>query len=469
MRESVLISMCVCVHKKAAHFEPCLLAQHLTAFSNFSVKIVLERLGLFDILTEEMAKINEEERLCADSSLTQPKPPPKKASSTESEAPQTVKYVSKNVFKPSVSEDKANPGIIEELEEREEKRRRPGGSRQQRIDEMQPKRADTSLPSPDLDVSFGTLLGEVEEEEEESADFFGKNKRKKSQKRKQQNEEETHVADTQPKKKSKRGRPRGTSMTSTPGPQATKSTLESSQIQVDRAMNDLLDDLEDFESTKPSLNVTSSSFGKVPFLGILSQKNKLQTNRNPKTAEKIPVSDEVSEAQSTKRTSSTSVGIVSRVQSSEEEGNSIEDNRQDNETDKSGSHPPSQIASLKHPTQENRSSPILGASSIFAKSKRSSFLLTSTSSKGAQEGLVRDTDQHLEKENNNTGAQGNSGRAGDPTAAKSERPRLILPFKKPVFPSSQGKSSQQPAPLSFTRSKFAPADDIDDADFELDL
>lgn len=422
----------------------------------FTVKIVLERLGLFDILTEEMAKINEEERLCANSSLTQPKPPSKMANSTESEGPQTVKYVPKNVFKPSVSEDKTNPGIIEELEEREEKRRRPGGSRQQRIDEMHPKRADTSLPSPDLDVSFGTLLGEVEEKEEENVDFFGKNKRKKSQKRTQQTEE-ADAPETQTKKKSKRGRSSGTSMTIAPGPQATKRTLESSQVQVDRAMNDLLDDLEDFESAKPSWNVTSSSVGNVPFLGMLSQKIK-QTNINHKTAEKLqqPDSDEGGQTQPAKRVSSTSEG----------EGNSIEDNRLDNEREKSGSLPPFKMTSQKHPTQDKQnSSPILGASTLFAKSKRSSFLLTTKSTKGVLDGPVQDS----EKENNNADAQRNRERTGDQTVAKSERPRLILPFKKPVFPSSQGKSSQQPTTLSFTRPKFAPVDDIDDADFELDL
>ncbi|XP_063610994.1 DNA helicase MCM9-like [Penaeus indicus] len=426
------------------------------------VKIVLERLGLFDILTEEIAKINEEERLCANSSLTQPKPPPKMANSTESEAPQTVKYVPKNVFKPSVSEDKTNPGIIEELEEREERRQRPGGSRQQRLDEMHPKRADTSLLSPDLDVSFGTLLGEVEEKEKESVDFFGKNKGKKSQKRTQQREEEADAPDTQPKKKSKRGRPRDTCMTITPGPQATKRTLESSQIQVDRAMNDLLDDLEDFESTKPSWNVTSSSVGNVPFLGMFSQKFKQQTNVNPKTAEKLqqPDSHEGGQTQSAKRASSTSEG----------EGNRIEDDRQNNERDKSRSLPPSQITSQKHLTQDKQnSSPILGASTLFAKSKRSTFLLTTNSNEGAQDGSVQDTNQHSEKENKNTDVQRNMERAGDRTVAKSERPRLILPFKKPVFPSSQGKSSQQSMALSFTRPKFAPVDDIDDADFELDL
>ncbi|XP_042857902.1 DNA helicase MCM9-like [Penaeus japonicus] len=493
------------------------------------VKIVLESLGLFDILTEEMRKINEEERLCANASLTQPKPPAKKAHGAESEAPQTAKYVPKNVFKPSVSEDKGNPGIIEELEEGEEKRGRPGGRRQQRIDEMQPKKADTSLPSPDLDMSFGALLGEVEEEEEEeNLDFvLGKDRRKKSQKRKQHRDEEAQAAEAQPKKKSNRGRPRGSSMTSTPGPQTPKGTLEASQVQVDKAMNDLLDDLDDFESTKPSWNVTSSSVGKVPFLGIFSQKVKQQAAVGPKTTAKVqdpgsggetstqilntnssqgvkstfpsfhdklskftrrerelPEASKSEEAVqrtegmheggqtlSTKRVLATSVDRQNQAQSSEKEENSSGDGP-DIERDKSNFQPPCQIASQGNVTQDKQeSSPILGGKTVLAKSKRTSFHLTTDSSKGAASSkLVQGTNQeHSEKENNHAGAQGNNTRAETQLGAKSERPKFTLPFKKPVFPSSQGKSSPQPTALSFARPRFAPGDDVDDADFELDL
>nr|XP_045624120.1 DNA helicase MCM9-like [Procambarus clarkii] len=224
-------------------------------------KIVLQKLNLFDILTNEMGRLNEQEKLLMN---WKPKSSTKENSGKSRDVPVIKSYFPKKTFTTNVNENKRIPGI-EELEDNVQKLR---GGKQQTLCRMS-KMVESSIVAQDLDNRVSNLV-------EESLDTNNLNnvKTKKSLKRvleasASNNEDfDTPVQSNTKKVKNKNSK---------------KKLDVSIHSHKNKADDELLEDLEDFEEGTYTLNLLAAKKKNA----LLLRKSDVGSNYQPDKRKQI--------------------------------------------------------------------------------------------------------------------------------------------------------------------------------------
>ncbi|XP_071525523.1 uncharacterized protein [Panulirus ornatus] len=284
-------------------------------------KIVLQKLSLFDILSDEMTRLNEQEKLYVSWKALQPNTSVKQ-NTDDNKVPADTRYCLKKDFKPCVNDAQAASGI-EELEDNTPWNSRSG--KQQTLCQMS-KKIESSSSVPDCNVPSITCMNELPCRNNISSSV----KFKKGPKRKAESVAAKSLnaeCTLQSQRKKVRGRkPKN-------APREWPETLSvSSQSLVDKAGSDLLEDLEDFEGEAHHWNPLITKDKKAPLAKFCAERRGIENSdievaldsQNSSGPSLINSSPVIKESQTNLENEKVSVSIEQEGQKNTE--NSDEDN-----------------------------------------------------------------------------------------------------------------------------------------------
>ena len=204
----------------------------------FLATAILQKLGLYDMLDEEIERLNRDEEHLASLPIPAPVAPakPKTSSNNERLGTSNVKYTQKKTFKPTVNDDNESPSI-EELEDRMGV---PQKRKQRRIEEYSRKK-DENITEPNLDVSFGTLMDVIPSNENRGKGGPYKNKKRKAEIIDHENVESSSGKKLQNKKVRSRKKGSFPVETSSSEPSISKIKSNSNNMTEDEFMEDMGD------------------------------------------------------------------------------------------------------------------------------------------------------------------------------------------------------------------------------------